>query len=112
MLFSHYFHSKEPDPEPVIKQFAEGYGVQFDMFSKINVNGSNALSLYKYLKSQQKGTLGRQVYCSCYLINDIFPEAHSKLFFLTGEACETGPEKLHSDDEVLCTYSDLCSFSD
>lgn len=29
------------------------------MFSKINVNGSNALPLYKYLKSQLKGTLGR-----------------------------------------------------
>ena len=57
--FSCYFNSKEPDPEPVIKQFAEGYGVQFDMFSKINVNGSNALPVFKYLKSQLKGTLGR-----------------------------------------------------
>lgn len=52
------FGKQEPDPEPVIKQFADGYGVEFDMFSKINVNGSNALPVYKYLKSQQKGTLG------------------------------------------------------
>ena len=53
------FNLQEPDPEPVIKQFAEGYGVKFDMFSKINVNGSNALPLYKYLKSKLKRTLGR-----------------------------------------------------
>ncbi|PFX30086.1 Glutathione peroxidase [Stylophora pistillata] len=52
------FGKQEPDPEPVIKQFAAGYGVQFDMFSKINVNGANALPLYKYLKSRLKGTLG------------------------------------------------------
>lgn len=52
------FGKQEPDPEPVIKQFADGYGVKFDMFAKINVNGSNALPVYKYLKSQQKGTLG------------------------------------------------------
>ncbi|KAJ7373008.1 hypothetical protein OS493_015478 [Desmophyllum pertusum] len=52
------FGKQEPDPEPVIKQFAARYGVQFDMFSKINVNGASALPLYKYLKSQLKGTLG------------------------------------------------------
>lgn len=52
------FGKQEPDPEPVIKKFAAGYGVQFDMFSKINVNGANALPLYKYLKSRLKGTLG------------------------------------------------------
>lgn len=52
-------YSQEPDPEPVIKQFADGYGVKFDMFAKINVNGAYALPLYKYLKSQLKGTLGR-----------------------------------------------------
>ena len=54
-----HLYSQEPDPEPVIKQFADGYGVNFDMFAKINVNGAYALPLYKYLKSQLKGTLGR-----------------------------------------------------
>ena len=54
--------SQEPDSEQNILLFAQGFGVKFDMFSKVDVNGSNALPLYKYLKSQLKGTLGRWVY--------------------------------------------------
>lgn len=61
-------NSQEPDPEDVIKTFAAGYHVKFDMFSKINVNGSNALPLYKYLKSQLKGTLGRYGFTWCVLL--------------------------------------------
>ena len=50
---------QEPGTEAEIKKFAtEQYGVQFDMFSKINVNGDEALPLYKYLKKKQGGTLG------------------------------------------------------
>lgn len=52
------FANQEPDSEEVIKKFVAGYKVKFDMFSKINVNGENALPLYKYLKNQLKGTLG------------------------------------------------------
>lgn len=52
------FGNQEPDAEPIIKRFVENYGVKFDMFSKINVNGAKAIPLYKYLKSQLKGTLG------------------------------------------------------
>lgn len=43
------------------KQISEGclinYGVSFPMFSKIDVNGSDAHPIYKYLKSELKGTL-------------------------------------------------------
>ena len=53
------FGSQEPWPEAEIKKFAtDKYGVQFDMFSKINVNGSEAHPLFKYLKHKQGGTLG------------------------------------------------------
>lgn len=53
------FGSQEPWPEPEIKEFAVSkYNVQFDMFSKINVNGDGAHPLFKYLKKKQKGTLG------------------------------------------------------
>lgn len=38
--------------------FAAGYGVEFDMFGKIDVNGSGAHSLYKFLKSRLRGSLG------------------------------------------------------
>ena len=54
---------QEPGTEEEIKKFAtEKYGVQFDMFSKINVNGDRAHPLYKYLKKKQGGTLGEWVF--------------------------------------------------
>ena len=34
------------------------YGVEFDMFDKINVNGGNAHPLFNYLKEKRGGTLG------------------------------------------------------
>jgi len=53
------FGSQEPGTNAEIKEFATGkYGVKFDMFAKLNVNGSNADPLWDYLKSKQSGTLG------------------------------------------------------
>lgn len=52
------FGHQEPEKEDAIKEFIKQYNVQFDMFSKINVNGDNAHPLWKYLKSKQGGTLG------------------------------------------------------
>ncbi|KAK4474280.1 hypothetical protein MN116_000368 [Schistosoma mekongi] len=52
------FGGQEPWPEAEIKKFvSEKYGVQFDMFSKINVNGSSAHPLYIFLKNRLGGTL-------------------------------------------------------
>ena len=52
------FGKQEPGSE---KEISEGclinYGVSFPMFSKIDVNGSNAHPLYKFLKSELKGTI-------------------------------------------------------
>lgn len=52
------FANQEPGDE---KSISEGcminYGVTFPMFSKIDVNGENAHSIYKYLKSELKGGL-------------------------------------------------------
>jgi len=56
------FAGQEPGTE---KDIAEGclinYGVSFPMFSKINVNGENAHPIYKYLKKELNGTLGRDI---------------------------------------------------
>ena len=52
---------QEPGTEEDIKRYAAGFGVKFDMFSKIDVNGSLAHPLYKYLKKQLPGNLGRSV---------------------------------------------------
>jgi len=56
------FRNQEPGDE---KSISEGclinYGVTFPMFSKVNVNGKDAHPIYKYLKSELKGALGKKV---------------------------------------------------
>jgi len=56
------FAGQEPGDENSI---AEGcvinYGVTFQMFSKINVNGTNAHPLYKFLKNAKGGVLGSAI---------------------------------------------------
>ena len=53
------FLSQEPGTEEDIKEFCSlTYGVKFDMFSKIDVNGNNTHELYKYLKTNSNGILG------------------------------------------------------
>ncbi len=46
------FNGQEPGSAQEIRKFCSAnYGVEFDMFSKIEVNGDGAADLYKYLKS-------------------------------------------------------------
>jgi glutathione peroxidase len=53
------FGGQEPGTEKEIKEFCEAnFDVTFPMFSKVDVNGDNTHPLYKYLKSNAKGTLG------------------------------------------------------
>lgn len=46
---------QEPGSNAEIKEFAAGYNVKFDMFSKICVNGDDAHPLWKWMKAQPKG---------------------------------------------------------
>ena len=52
------FGSQEPGTNEEIKAFAGKYGVKFDMFDKIDVNGKEAHPLFEYLKSKQGGLMG------------------------------------------------------
>lgn len=46
------FGRQEPGTSEQIAQFCQkNYGVTFDMFEKVNVNGANQCDLYKYLTS-------------------------------------------------------------
>jgi glutathione peroxidase len=55
------FGRQEPGGEAEIRGFCDRhYGVTFPLFAKIDVNGSNAHPLYRYLKSAKKGLLGRE----------------------------------------------------
>ena len=53
------FGAQEPGTASEIQQFcAKQYHVTFPLFSKIDVNGSNAHPLFVFLKSRQRGFLG------------------------------------------------------
>jgi len=56
---SNQFGSQEPWPEDQIKAFAvKEFGVTFDLYAKIDVNGESAHPLFKFLKQQQAGSFG------------------------------------------------------
>jgi glutathione peroxidase len=55
------FGGQEPGDEKEILSFCDlNYGVTFPLFSKIDVNGTNAHPLYGYLKSAKPGILGTE----------------------------------------------------
>jgi glutathione peroxidase len=52
------FGHQEPGSDHEIASFCElNYGVDFPLFSKIEVNGGNAHPIYKFLKSEKGGLL-------------------------------------------------------
>jgi glutathione peroxidase len=56
------FGHQEPGTDQEIASFCEvNYGVTFPLFSKIEVNGSNAHPLYKFLKEEKGGLLGDKI---------------------------------------------------
>jgi glutathione peroxidase len=55
------FGHQEPGNEDEIRSFCSlTYDVTFPMFAKIDVNGSNAHPVYRYLKHEAKGLLGSE----------------------------------------------------
>jgi glutathione peroxidase len=55
------FGAQEPGTDQEIKSFCErNYGVQFRVFSKIEVNGSEAHPLFQFLKHEAPGLLGTE----------------------------------------------------
>ncbi|AEG68127.1 glutathione peroxidase [Ralstonia solanacearum] len=55
------FGKQEPGGPEEIGAFCEkNYGVSFPMFGKVEVNGSNAHPLYKWLTAEKPGVLGTE----------------------------------------------------
>ena len=53
------FGAQEPGTNEEVKSFCDlNYNVSFRMFDKIDVNGSNASPLFKYLKHESPGIMG------------------------------------------------------
>ncbi|MGG7142157.1 glutathione peroxidase [Clostridium nigeriense] len=56
------FANQDPGTNKEISQFCLiNYGVTFNMFEKIDVNGENTHPVYKFLKSNTKGVLGSEI---------------------------------------------------
>ena len=56
---SSQFGHQEPGTEDEIQEFCQlNYGVKFPMFGKVDVNGSGAHPLFKFLTSEKPGILG------------------------------------------------------
>lgn len=49
------FKSQEPGTKEEIREFVDKYDVEFQMFKKINVNGSETHDLWKFLKDKKGG---------------------------------------------------------
>jgi glutathione peroxidase len=55
------FGYQEPGTDEEIGQFCSlNYGVSFPVFSKVQVNGAEAIPLYQFLKRQSPGLLGTE----------------------------------------------------
>ena len=56
------FGGQEPGDAEEIGDFCHrNYGVSFPMFAKVEVNGSGAHPLYRWLKQQKRGLLGGRI---------------------------------------------------
>jgi glutathione peroxidase len=94
------FGQQEPGTADEIQKFCSlTYGVSFPIFAKIDVNGENAHSLYKYLKKAKSGVLGSEAIkwnFTKFLID-------RSGAVIERYASMTKPEELRSDIEALLT---------
>jgi glutathione peroxidase len=56
------FGSQDPGENEEIQAFCQkNYGVTFPMFEKVDVNGDDAHPLYKWLREERSGLLGKRI---------------------------------------------------
>ena len=91
------FRHQEPGDEAEIAEFCQrNYGVTFPMFAKIDVNGSNAHPLYRWLRQAKGGRLGDRIKWNFtkFLVG---PDGD----VVDRYASTTKPEKLRGDIEAV-----------
>ncbi|MDX1296332.1 MAG: glutathione peroxidase [Sulfurimonadaceae bacterium] len=92
------FSEQEPGTNDEIANFCRvNYGVSFDMFAKIDVNGDNAHPLYKYLKREASGFLGSE--SIKWNFTKFLVDRNGKV--IDRYASTTKPESLKKDIETL-----------
>ncbi|NTW72905.1 MAG: glutathione peroxidase [Eubacteriaceae bacterium] len=56
------FANQDPGSNDEIQEFCQlNYGVTFEMFQKVDVNGPNAQPLFEYLRKAAKGSFGNKI---------------------------------------------------
>ncbi len=56
------FGNQDPGSNEEIGAFCQkNYGVSFDMFEKVDVNGESAHPVYKWLREEKRGLLGEKI---------------------------------------------------
>ena len=55
------FGKQEPGTAEQIREFADRYGVAFDMFAKVEVNGRNTHPVFRFLRAHLSDILGSTV---------------------------------------------------
>lgn len=91
------FANQDSGSNDKINEFCQlNYGVTFKMFEKIDVNGKNAHSLYKYLKNESKGVFSNKIKWN---FTKFLIDANGNI--IKRYAPTTSPLKLKSDIEKL-----------
>lgn len=88
------FGGQEPGSDEEIQQFCTmKFGIKFPVFSKIDVNGSNAHPLYEFLKEKAPGVLGSKKVKWNFTKFLVSPDGEE----ITRFAPATKPSKIESD---------------
>ncbi len=91
------FGHQEPGSDADIKSFCElNYGVEFPLFSKIDVNGASEHPLYKFLKGEKGGLLGDSIKWN---FTKFLVDKNGKV--IERYAPTTPPERIAADIEKL-----------
>ena len=68
---------QEPGSEAEIKEFAQGFGAKWSMFSKVETNGPNSHPVYQYLRLNsplfdKQNQLAKEIPCNFtkFLVNE------------------------------------------
>lgn len=91
------FANQEAGSNEEIQEFCLlNYGVTFNMYEKIDVNGDNAHPLYNYLKSQSKSIFGQDIKWN---FTKFLIDAEGRV--IKRYAPTTSPRKIRKDIEKL-----------
>lgn len=95
------FGGQEPGTDAEVLEFTKQFGVTFDMFHKVDVNGDTASPLFKWLKERLTGTLTNSIKWN---FTKFLCDRNGKPYKRFGP--KTNPNDLIPDIETLLSQSE------